>query len=212
VQGFVRLDGQPAEAVVTIMSRHAANTRFHVRTGADGSYRFDRLAAGDYIASSGRSRGTRLSGENAVMRKITVVPGKTVDVDFDETSKGITIVLRIGGDEVQFGYGVIVQLPADFTGPLPTTVAEARKVLADLASHGVEREGLIVKDRAIELTAVPPGRAGVCITPLRGDPNDPSVLQEMQDHMVEFPTYCKVIEVAAAPDRQVVTIEVQPLP
>jgi protocatechuate 3,4-dioxygenase beta subunit len=212
VQGFVRLDGQPTDAVVTIMSRSAANTRFHVRTGADGSYRFDRLAAGSYLALSGRARGTRLSGESAVMHKVEVVAGKAVDVDFDEISKGITVVLHIGGDKVQYGFGVIVQLPADFAGPMPTTVAEARQVLADLASSGVEREGLIVKDRAISLTAVPPGRAGACITPLRGDPNDPSVLQEMQDHMVEFPTYCQIVDVAAAPDQQDVTIEVQPLP
>jgi len=214
MQGFVRLDGQPADAVITVLSRAAANARFHVHTGPDGSYRFDRLAPGRYMAAAGLTRGTRFSGENASIRPAEIVAGKTIDVDFDEVSTGLTIVVRITspGDVVEYGYGIVAQLPPGITFPMPHTVAEARTLLAQYELGGVEREGLIVKNRSIEMPAVPAGHTAVCAMALRGDPSTPGVMQEVQDHTVDWPIHCKILDLPASPPRHEVVVEVSPLP
>ena len=74
------------------------------------------------------------------------------------------------------------------------------------------REGMIVTNRQIKFERVPAGKHVACIAPLRADPADPQVMAELQRGAADWPLYCKWITIAAAPDPQHITIEVQPAP
>ena len=95
--------------------------------------------------------------------------------------------------------------------PLPKTLSDGRATLIALGSSS-SREGLIVKDRQLELPTVKPGKNVACISPLAGDPSDPTVLAQVQHDVVDWPLYCAWFDIPASPDHQDITIEVQPLP
>ncbi len=216
VEGFVRIAGQPADAMVMLRPTDATNASFQVRTGPDGSYRLDRLAAGRYMLYAGSFRGSRYGGTDGSSRRVTVIEGKTVDADIDVNRSGVTVVLEMTSERnaVQFGYGFIADIPAPLTVD-PHTVTEVRNLLSAFEEDdrsGESREGMIVKDRKIELTNVPVGLVIACTAPLRGDPSDPSVIAELQANLVDWPVYCKTVEITATPDRQTIAVQVQPLP
>ena len=94
---------------------------------------------------------------------------------------------------------------------IPKTISEGRTLGTKIAKLSM-REGMIVTAQQIKLEKVPAGRVVACISPLRGDPGDPAVLAELQRGAADWPLYCKWVQIAAAPDPQHVTVEVQPAP
>jgi uncharacterized GH25 family protein len=215
VQGRVRIDGKPGEALILLRPETAVDSRITVRTGADGSYRFDRVAAERYTHITVVIRGTRDENTESKSQPIEVKPGQTLELDVELTAKGVTVIEHLASPDgaVQFGYGIlgIVDDPAAVTLPLPHTISEGRAFGAKVGAM-TTRDGMIVKDRQIAFARVPPGKHIGCIAPLRGDPADPQVLAELQRGAADWPLYCKWLTIAGAPDPQHVTIEVLPAP
>ena len=215
VQGHVRIDGKPGEAMILLRPETAVDSRITVRTGADGSYRFDRVAAERYTHITVVIKGTRDENTDSKSQPIEVKPGQTLDVDVELTAKGVTVIEHLASpnEAVQFGYGIlgIVDDPAAVTLPLPHTISEGRAFGAKVGAM-TTRDGMIVKDRQIAFARVPPGKHIGCIAPLRGDPADPQVLAELQRGAADWPLYCKWITIAAAPDPQHISIDVLPAP
>jgi protocatechuate 3,4-dioxygenase beta subunit len=213
IQGFVRVDGKPAEALLIARPVSAADSRISVRTGGDGSYRFDRVAADRYTLIAVILSGHRDELNTGKAYQVDVTPNATVTKDIDLTTAGVTTHLHIGSPSVEFGYGVIAVLDdaAAVTFPLPKTMSEGRTFGGKLAAYAM-REGMIVSERTIKFDKVPAGKHIACIAPLRADPADPSVVAEMQRGAADWPLYCKWITIAAAPDPQHVTVDVKPAP
>jgi hypothetical protein len=215
IQGFVRVDGKPAEALLIARPVSAADSRISVRTGSDGSYRFDRVAPDRYSLIAVILSGHRDERNAGKAYQVDVTPNATVTKDIDLTTAGVTTHLHLGSpnNSVEFGYGVIAVLDdaAAVTFPLPKTMSEGRTFGGKLGSYAM-REGMIVSNRTIKFDEVPAGKHIACIAPLRADPADPAVIAELQRGAADWPLYCKWITIAAAPDPQHVTVEVQPPP
>jgi hypothetical protein len=74
------------------------------------------------------------------------------------------------------------------------------------------REGFIVESQQIRFDRVRPGLVFACALALRGDPQDPSVTAEMEQHASDWPLSCKRLEIPGAPDLQHLTFQVSPPP
>lgn len=214
LQGFVRIDGKPAEAQLALWMSGTADARIFVHTGVDGSYRFDRLAPGRYFALTSQNRGRRDGSAEGKSSSVVVPAGGVVTHDVDLSMTGATVVIHLAspGNTVQYAYTFIAAVSDDDARrvPLPTTIAEARETAAKSAGFEM-REGMIVDRRQTTFDKVPPGTLATCAAPLRGDPKDPAVKAEMQQRGGDQPLYCKWQTLAAAPTVQHLTIEVQPL-
>lgn len=208
VQGFVRMNGKPIEAVVLLRAAAAPDSRVTVRTGLDGSYRFDRVAPGRYSHWTAFERGRADSVEDGKLAVIDVPSEGVVNHDVDLTQAGVTVVLRITspGNAVRYGYGFVATGDELIrTMPVPKTISEAR-ALATQLQRLESKEGQLV-DRQIKLEHVPPGAGLSCVVPFRGDPKDPAVAAELQN-LHALPLYCKRSDIPAAPELQTVTVEV----
>jgi hypothetical protein len=211
VEGFIRIDGQPAGAFVTLMPANAPEASFGVDTGPDGSYRFDRIGAGHYLLYAGISRGTLAGGESGGSRSVDVASGKITTADLDLVGAGIavTIHMRSPGDVADFGFGAILSAAPDATFEVPRTIGDVRNLLMVVGSAAA-REGLILEHRAIEFAHVLPGRNIACALALPGDPNDPAIGAQIELMSLDTPAYCKDLVIAPSPDHQDITIDVQP--
>jgi hypothetical protein len=209
VQGFVRRSAGYEDLFVQLRPVDAGNAQWTIAAGPDGSFRFDRVAPGAYMIWAGAERGTRLGGSDGAGRRGEVRSGQVLEVDIDLDPGTIDVVLRLGGDLVQYGYGVICR---DVSGTLrdarPKNIDEARRLLLSTDSADV-REGMIVDDRRIQFDQVKPGEYIACIAPLRGDPDDPSVVAEMQQKLVDWPIECASATIAPSPTSQEITVTVR---
>jgi hypothetical protein len=208
----VRRSAGLAEVFVQLRPVDASNAQWTIAAGPDGSFRFDRIAPGTYLVWGGVERGSRLGGTDSAGKRGEVRSGQVLEIDLDLDPGDITVGLRIGGDDVQFGYGVIAREPAGMTDDaLPRNVDEGRRMI--LRSDTLDiREGMIVDDRRIEFTGVKAGRYLACIAPLHGDPSDPAVVAEMNQGIVDWPLSCERVTFTATPKRQEITVEVAALP
>jgi protocatechuate 3,4-dioxygenase beta subunit len=212
VQGFVRRAAGFEDVFVQLRPFDAANAQWTLAAGPDGSFRFDRIAPGRYLVWAGVERGTRLGGSDGAGKRGEVRSGEVLEVDVDLDPGTISVGLRLAGEVAEYGYGVIVR---DANGALrdarPRNVDEARRLL--LATDTVDvREGMIVDNRRIQFDQVKPGDYLACIAPLRGDPDDPSVVAEMQQQIVDWPIECENASVAATPATQEITVTVRTAP
>jgi protocatechuate 3,4-dioxygenase beta subunit len=215
VQGFVRLDGKPAEALVVLRATNASDTRLTVRTGLDGSYRFDRVAPDRYSQITVRIAARRDELADGKAQRIDVTPGGTLNVDVDLTDSGVSVLLKLASPNnvVEFGYGVIAMSddPNKSGIPLPKTLSEGRTFGGKLKDYSL-REGMIVAERQVKFDKIPAGRHVACVAPLHADPADPQVMAEVGRSSADWPLHCKWFEVHAAPDLQSVTVDVTPPP
>lgn len=211
VRGFIRVRGAPTDADVMLHTADAPNGRLVVPTGPDGGYRFDRVAPGRYMLYASLRHGTNASGSNGSGRAIVVEPGRVVDADLELGSDGVAVTLHLGAPAtIEFGYGLMAAMQAPLTA-LPRTVTEARRMLTS-SGGGEVREGMIAAGRQIELTAVRPGHQIACVSPLRGNPSEPSVLAELQSSTTDWPVNCINVNLGATPAKQDVTVDVPSLP
>jgi len=205
--GRMRVNGAPATGVVAVRPITAANMLLVVTTAGDGTYHFDRIGAGEYLAYGAPDRGEE-GRRGASGKRITIHAGASETVDFDLETGSIAVTLRFTspGDAVQYGYGFIVRLHGP-VGALPTTIGQARKMLSEAGDAEVV-EGMMVSGRQIEFTQVIPGDYTACVAPLTGAPDDPQAMAQMQATLLTSPCFCKPATVAAAPAKQTVTVEV----
>ena len=216
VQGFVRLDGKPTEAVVGLIGRAvAASSQLIVRSGPDGSYRFDRVAPGHYLHTTWLLRRRSNEISEAKTRALDVPAGGVVNHDVDLTLSGVNVILHLTSpnNAVHFGYGWLVMTDDDrvLTMPPPRSLSEARSMMDKLQAFEA-RSGEIVDRQQIRLDKVRPGLVFACAVAWRGDPRDPAVIAETAPPFADLPISCKRVVLPGAPDLQHLTIEVQPLP
>jgi protocatechuate 3,4-dioxygenase beta subunit len=213
IQGFVRSAGKPADALIILRAQSAANLQLFVSTGPDGSYRIDRVAPGRYVHFAVIESQSLANGTGGSGKQIEVKPGETLNVDVDLTPSGVSVVVRLTspGDVVKFGYAVLGMADMTKIPALPKTISEARTIAANLDSVDLH-EGLIVDNQQIKFDKVTAGQHVLCAAPMRGDPRDPAVIAELQKDAVDWPIYCRFVDVATAPDPQLLTAPVQPVP
>ena len=206
VEGRIRIDGVPGEAVASMRGQGAADVMQEVVSGPDGVFRLDRVAAGGYVLYASLPRGDRLGGGGGAGRPITVTAGEVTRADMDLTRGAIALTVQIVSphDAVAYAYAVVVRTKGTMDR-LPATVSEARALLATLGDVEL-KEGFVVQDRRIVFDGVAPGAYGACAVPLAGDPSDPQVLAAISSSIVDQPIYCVRATVAPSPAAQMIKV------
>ena len=173
IQGVVRSNGKPVEAVIVLRPQNAANLQTTVRSGLDGSYRLDRIAAGRYVHFTIIEGERATTGSAGAGRNIEVKPGETLTLDVDLTPSGVAVVVHIAspGDVVKYGYAILGMADLSKVPALPTTISEGRdrRGWTRSTSAGVGRRPS-ARSRA---RAHPPRLVTSRNAKLRGDPSDP---------------------------------------
>ncbi|MBA2538657.1 MAG: carboxypeptidase regulatory-like domain-containing protein [Deltaproteobacteria bacterium] len=202
--GTVTKGGKPAaNIVVTAQSKTVAETMFSVLSGADGSYRFDKLAPDRYLVSAmlGQDpvRGISLHAES-----VTVGSGPAAKLDLAIANGDTTLVVTLTASKP-----VKLALIESLSGK------HDARTHADLDRLGVGRDrghatfAMSFDGKPTRITKLTAGTYTVCACPY---PDEVGML-ESEEYMVRegdnLPVFCKHVEIAAGQVEQSLQIEVQ---
>jgi protocatechuate 3,4-dioxygenase beta subunit len=207
LDGTVTMAGEPAADVpVSCQSQSVPNAIFHVASGHDGRFRFDRLSPGKYMVSA-------LTGGNP-MRGMSFHDGKVLTIASNETA---TVELEIAGGSIE-----LEVTPVPKSGTLEfaqvyslqgeVTATTARELMMQTANGagGFSSFGASIAGNPAVIRDLSAGDYTVCAVPY---PSEVDSMPEMLDYMEragdDLPIYCRRTAVAEQPDRQQLTIDVE---
>lgn len=207
LEGIVTIGGKPADGIrVSCQSQTVPGAIFGVATGADGRFRFDRLAPGSYMVSA-------MTGGNP-MRGMGFHDGKSVTIASNQTT---TVALEIGQGDVE----LVVNLRAKngelrfaqvFAVQGEVRATTARELSIEIANRagGFSSFGMSIGGRPTTIPDLSPGEYTVCAAPY------PAEVQGMQptiDYMERegdnLAIYCAPVTVTPEPKQQSLDIEVE---
>jgi hypothetical protein len=203
--GTVRDGGKIAEGIIIqVQSTTAPGASYGVVSGADGTFRLDRLAPDRYKVSA-------LTGMNPMRglgffsRTIDVEGGKEtrVDVTMSRGAVTLTAVGKSAAGEAVSGIGYLV------SGTVAARTGRDLDLSLAQQGEGTSNFGIMFGGQPATFRELVPGNYTVCLMPL------PAGLQGMQAmgystrHRDELPAFCKAVAVAASPAQQAITIDVE---
>lgn len=197
-------EGPATETIVTAQSVTAGNVTYSVITGADGTYRFDKLAPDLYKVSA--MLGMPLRGMTFHSTQATVVSGKETVADLTVKRGEITLTITARAREGEFrgGYAWL------FSGIV--AARNGRELQARVAAHesGTETLSIMFAGRPAIYSDLVPGSYTICASAIPSEITDPMQGQGyIERHGDEVPATCKPLVVAAAPREQAAEIEVE---
>ena len=204
LEGTVTVKGKPAEdIIVNARAPSAASGFFGVTTGADGKYRFDRLAAGKYKVSAMTGG---LSGMGFHAATTTVVADQTQRLDL--MMDGGDVVLKVtpvpGAAKLRFASVSLA------SGPMEARTAhELETVLAALPG-GYTAMSLSLAGSPATFSSLTPGDYTACVTPYPADVGDIGGARLYAEHEgAALRVFCKAIRLRTSPPEQSLQIEVE---
>lgn len=214
LRGKVTINGEPAPGLSVIVGPPSGAAHMVIaRTGADGSYAVDKVAAGDYkvtvIAGGG-------AGASMAAKPATIQPGKVAVVDVDLVEGKLTLVVTVAPE----GDGVInaAQVFLFEGNASPRTGGEINELFLNATSgdgSGTAKMSFSFGGKPASFTKITPGNYSVCVIPITGDMNDPTFAQKLQRNADKLAVHCRKAAVAESPDEQTFTATVPamaPLP
>jgi protocatechuate 3,4-dioxygenase beta subunit len=212
LEPFAALEGQVtsqnapvAQAPVVVAPRGSPAARFFVSTQSDGRYRFDRLAPGEYLV-------TTVLRPDATTQILESVPARIgeagaageggpahadIDVQVGPNRLGVQLLEAdgrpVGNAQVYLSSGAIAAPPTTLGG-LETALAER--------GPGRTQIGLLLQGRPLVFSQLQPGAYTLCAIAVRGNLDDPSVVQQVRDRAASLPSVCAPVTVAPGPPEQ----------
>lgn len=194
--GKVTSGGKPAEGVrVSAVSQSAPSMIFGVATGADGSYRFDRLAPDSYKVSALPGGGNPMGGMSFYSKVVNVVAGETarLDLSIDEGNVTLTVTVKpTNQDSINFAF--LQHTEGEITA---RTARELELVMAQVPA-GSSGFKMSIRGMAVELENLRPGVHTVCAVPY------PTDVTGMADTMAygeregdNLKVFCETVQVGA---------------
>ncbi len=204
LSGTVTRNGQPmAETVVIANPRGARSSNFFVMTGADGSYVFDTLSAGEYIISP-MFGGGGIKPKDMFFEAVTITTGSGSTVDLAAQDGAASVDVKVTTDRGQpVGVALVFAVGGTVSAPNMETLLEGSWVPSGgqlvpaylrMATSGAPAhiDGLV------------PGPYSFCAVPMQVDPNDPVAMRAIRDVANSLPMQC--MSVAVGGGGQVVSI------
>lgn len=212
VAGTVTIDGEPAPDVsVVITSGIGSRYVVAVKSGDDGSFIADRVAAGKYKVAAMVGSGVT---SKMVAKDVEVAPGQQAVVELAITLGKISLTIVIKGKadaKVDAAQVFLFGNPA-----IDVHVGgEMNQVFLSESKAGDAAMAFAAGDKPASFDKVKPGEKSVCVIPLTGDMNDPTFMQRVQRHAESLAVYCSRVTVTSTPEEQSQTIEtpaMNPLP
>jgi uncharacterized GH25 family protein len=212
IEGLVTRGGKPVEGVAVNASPRsmALGSNFVVSSGIDGHYRFERLAADEYVLSAMTGR-SPLSGIS--------MNGIPVKVTEGTTTTAPTIVLPANPVTLI----VSARLPSQALVPLAEvlvvsgvfsgTTAKDIHTVVDQQAGGFNSFNIVITPRPTKVNNLQAGTYTACVVPFpAGMEKAPqAVVQDYIEHHVDaLPIFCKVVEVGDKPEQALTIDVVQP--
>jgi hypothetical protein len=202
--GTVTTGGAPASrVVVTAQPKTGPKAMFSVITGADGNYRFDRLAADTYVVSV-MLGADPMRGLGFHSRTIRVAAGEATRADLAVDAGTITLVVT----PVAPGAMVTFALVESIAG------AHAPRRYGDLEQLAMARDagsssfGMSFAGRPVRIERLAPGVHTVCAAPYPTEVG----MTEGEEYMLRegdnLPVFCKQVTITARPAEQTLELEV----
>jgi hypothetical protein len=201
--GVLRQGGQPAPGVmVTCQAVATPGAVFSVAAGADGAYRFDRLAPDTYKVSA--SVGNPRSGIKFYSRQIDVPSGQQVvlDLTVDPGTVGLDVAITTATGPVGVAWAWLV------TGGLTAATAGELSLKVAGAGAGASSFMIINNGQPAAFTEVAPGDHTACVVPLPGEVRGLAARGYVDRHADSLAAFCRPVAVAAAPATQTVQLVV----
>lgn len=205
LEGKVSRAGKPAEdVIVNVTSQRVPQANFLVTTGADGMFRFDRLAPDTYLVQATVGRNP-VAGMGFHTRVVTLGPGQTARVDLDIPSGTGAIAVRV----VQKGGGA-VDLAMVRAAMGQVTARDAKELEAQVAALGSPSSAFAVAlGGTARLSGLRAGAYSVCAVPL---PNEvgvgPQAMMYVEREGERLPVFCVPASVSEGGEAEAV-IEVE---
>jgi hypothetical protein len=215
--GVLRQGGKPAEGrtaeplgamtrgnvVVTCQSTQTPGALYSVPAGADGAYRFDRLAPDVYKLSA--TLGNLITGTRFYSKAAEVAAGQhvTVDLAFDPGTVTLdaAITARTGALGVASAWLV--------SGALSAKTASELSLRLAAAGAGTSQRVIARAGQPARFTEVAPGAYSLCVTPFPVEVSGLAAIDYAANHGDALPTYCKPVTVPASPTQQATSIAVE---
>lgn len=203
VRGRVTLAGEAvAGLAVVAQPLAAASVSAHGVTARDGSYRFERLAAGVYKISA-RS-GSPPAEVRETSRQLEVVAGREILADVAVTRGAVTLEVQVTAASGELGWLGFAQAP----GRLHATDAHALEAQLATSSGGASQYG-VTHAPLLRLSELSPGPATVCVVAYPRELQQPEQLAAYAErHGATLAAQCVFVEVQARPARQALAISV----
>ncbi|WP_428268022.1 carboxypeptidase regulatory-like domain-containing protein [Haliangium sp.] len=205
VEGVVTLGGEPTTAAVTIGSTTNPDHITMVRTGADGRFVADRLAAGRYKISASSGMLSASSAATAV----DVGPGASTQVTLDIPQGDLTLTVQVAGEAgAEISAAQVFAISGQVTA---TTVAALNQlILSDEAATSYKMMFSFGGQPAV-FSKLQAGPLSVCVVPIGGDLNDPAFAQRLQRHADALAVHCHTVDVTPGVTKKVYTATVPPM-
>ncbi len=203
--GTVKDGANLAEGIIiTVQPTSGSGAMYSVASGADGSFRLDRLAPDTYKVSA-------MTGMNP-MRGMGFF-SKTVAVESDQETR-VDVVIEKGPISVAATGKTADGAPVSGMGWISTgavVAANGRELQLRLAQQGEGSSTLAIMIAGGPATfrELNPGSYTVCLLPLPAGLQGPQQsMGYVRDHGDELPAFCKQVDVKASPTAQAIDIPV----
>jgi hypothetical protein len=212
IEGRVTRGGEPMAAVVTALTDGGRDLQT-VRTAPDGSYRFDRVAPGEYALQAQPLGGVIMIAKGAGSARAhpaTVRSNEVARADI-ELGGGVTLTVTVrGGDGSEVG-ALISLLPGEHSA---ATVAELTALREAVGRTKVREAGMFIAGGAAMPTkfdGVGAGRYTACAVRMP-EPDDSEGEVALLEIGQDAPVSCAPVEVKTTPAAQTVTLSAPAAP
>ena len=205
IAGKVVMKGKPQNGItVSATAKGATAQATFVQTDDTGSFAFAKIPEGQIVLGAIMQTGGGMSIKSTSVT-VTVVARKptTVTIDIPVGTIALQITPKPTAGATLDAAQVFL-----FTGAI--AVANAKQLTDNFLNGAVQgvKFWLGAGKPPVEFDELVPGNYSVCIIPITGNLQDPSVQQKIQQHLDSLKVYCKAVTIAPAPQTQQVTQEV----
>ncbi len=192
--------GPAADTIVSAQSVNTPNAMYSVASGADGTFRFDKLAPDTYKVSA--MLGTPMRGMSFYSKQVKVDIDKPATVDLTVDKGAITVNATVTADngDVQGGAAWLL------SGSVTAANADELALVAAQQQQGTTTFGILFGGRPATFASTRPGDYSLCAAVLPAGLPPMQGMQYFQTHAADLPVKCKMVKVTPAPAEQSFTI------
>ena len=203
LSGVLRSAGKPAEGVfVSCQSTTTPGAIYAVASGADGSYRYDKLAPDTYKVSA--TVGMPMVGMKFYSQEVVVPSGKEVTVDL--TVNPGTVTLNVIALPRSGSLGVASVWVA--SGSIVAHTATDLSVRMAASGAGASHWLIAQSGQPATFAEMMPGSYTACVVPFPSQVQGMSVMSYVERHGDSLPAFCQAVVIATTPDTQTATVPV----
>ena len=203
LSGLLHQDGSIASGIgVSVMSTTSPGAVNMVTSGADGAYRFDRLAPDTYKVSA--TLGQIRRGLRLYSQQVVVPAGGEAHMDLGIAAGDVTLVVT----PTPTGGGTLGLAIAWVASGSVRAATESDLQLALAGAGAGTTQMQIARGGTATFTALTPGAYTACVVPLPSEIHGAGALGYMDAHGAKLPAVCVPVAITSAPPSQALAVPV----